>query len=47
MKILFRQGWIAITDFHVRQKNYQKSIFSYKALAIDNQNRCTGNVTQA
>ena len=34
------KGWIAITDFYVRQKNYQKALFYVnKALAIDDQNR--------
>jgi tetratricopeptide (TPR) repeat protein len=34
------KGWIAITDFYVRQKNYQKALFYVnKALAIDNQNQ--------
>ena len=33
------KGRIAITDFYVRQKNYQKALFFVnKALAIDNQN---------
>ncbi|TDD77442.1 tetratricopeptide repeat protein [Flavobacterium caseinilyticum] len=37
---LLDKGWIAITDFYVRQKNYQKALFFVnKALAIDNQNR--------
>jgi tetratricopeptide (TPR) repeat protein len=37
---LLDKGWIAITDFYVRQKNYQKALFYVnKALAIDNQNR--------
>ena len=36
---LLDKGWIAITDFYVRQKNYQKALFFVnKALAIDNQN---------
>jgi tetratricopeptide (TPR) repeat protein len=37
---LLDKGWIAITDFYVRQKNYQKALFYVnKALAIDNENR--------
>src|SRR5690606_17615612 len=37
---LLEKGWIAITDFYVRQKNYQKALFFVnKALNIDNQNR--------
>ena len=37
---LLDKGWIAITDFYVREKNYQKALFYVnKALAIDNQNR--------
>ena len=37
---LLDKGWIAITDFYVRQKNYQKELFyANKALAIDNQNK--------
>lgn len=37
---LLDKGWIAITDFYVRQKNYQKGLFyAKKALEIDNQNR--------
>ncbi|MBE0392222.1 tetratricopeptide repeat protein [Flavobacterium sp. PL002] len=37
---LLDKGWIAITDFYLRQKNYQKALFFVnKALAIDNQNR--------
>ena len=37
---LLDKGWIAITDFYMRQKNYQKALFFVnKALAIDNQNR--------
>ncbi len=37
---LLDKGWIAITDFYVRQKNYQKALFFVnKALAIDDQNR--------
>ena len=36
---LLDKGWIAITDFYVREKNYQKALFYVnKALAIDNQN---------
>ena len=36
---LLDKGWIAITDFYIRQKNYQKALFfENKALAIDNQN---------
>jgi Tfp pilus assembly protein PilF len=34
------KGWIAITDFYVRQKNYQKALFYVnKALTIDDQNQ--------
>ena len=37
---LLDKGWIAITDFYVRQKNYRKALFFVnKALSIDNQNR--------
>ena len=37
---LLDKGWIAITDFYMRQKNYQKALFFVNnALAIDNQNR--------
>ncbi len=37
---LLDKGWIAITDFYVKEKNYQKALFYVnKALAIDNQNR--------
>ncbi len=37
---LLDKGWIAITDFYVRQKNFQKALFYVnKALAIDDQNR--------
>ncbi len=37
---LLDKGWIAITDFYVRQKNYQKALFYVnKALSIDNENR--------
>jgi len=37
---LLDKGWIAITDYYVRQKNYQKGLyFVNKALAIDDQNR--------
>jgi tetratricopeptide (TPR) repeat protein len=37
---LLDKGWIAITDYYVRQKNYQKALFYVnKALAIDDQNR--------
>jgi tetratricopeptide (TPR) repeat protein len=37
---LLDKGWIAITDFQVRQKDFQKALFYVnKALAIDNQNR--------
>ena len=33
------KGWIAITDYYVRQKNYQKALYYVnKALAIDNEN---------
>ena len=36
---LLDKGWIAITDFYVRQKNYQKALFYVnKALSIDNEN---------
>jgi len=36
---LLDKGWIAITDFYVREKNFTKAIyFVNKALAIDNQN---------
>ena len=37
---LLDKGWIAITDFYVRLKNYQKALYYVnKALNIDNQNR--------
>ena len=37
---LLDKGWIAITDFYVRQKNYQQALFFVnKALEIDNHNR--------
>jgi tetratricopeptide (TPR) repeat protein len=37
---LLDKGWIAITDFYVRQKNFQKALFYVnKALSIDNENR--------
>ncbi len=37
---LLDKGWIAITDFYVRQKNFQKALhYANKALHIDNQNR--------
>jgi tetratricopeptide (TPR) repeat protein len=37
---LLDKGWIAITDFYVRQKNNQKALYYVnKALAIDDQNR--------
>jgi tetratricopeptide (TPR) repeat protein len=37
---LLDKGWIAITDFYVRQKNFQKALFYVnKALNIDNENR--------
>jgi tetratricopeptide (TPR) repeat protein len=37
---LLDKGWIAITDFYIREKNYQKALFYVnKALAIDDQNR--------
>lgn len=37
---LLDKGWIAITDFYVREKNFQKALFYVnKALAIDNQNQ--------
>ena len=37
---LLDKGWIAITDFYVRQKKYNKALFYVnKALSIDNQNR--------
>ena len=37
---LLDKGWVAITDFYVRQKNYQKALFYInKAIAIDDQNR--------
>ena len=36
---LLDKGWIAITDYYVRQKNYQKALyFVNKALTIDNEN---------
>jgi tetratricopeptide (TPR) repeat protein len=37
---LLDKGWIAITDFYVRQKKYEKALFYVnKALSIDNENR--------
>jgi tetratricopeptide (TPR) repeat protein len=33
------KGWIAITDFYVRQKNYQKALFYVNTLTIDDQNQ--------
>ncbi|RYG22603.1 MAG: tetratricopeptide repeat protein, partial [Chitinophagaceae bacterium] len=37
---LLDKGWIAITDFYVREKNFQKALFYVnKALSIDNSNR--------
>ncbi|NMH29200.1 tetratricopeptide repeat protein [Flavobacterium silvaticum] len=37
---LLDKGWIAITDFYVREKNFQKALFYVnKALNIDNSNR--------
>ena len=37
---LLDKGWIAITDFYLRQKNFQKALFFLnKALSIDNQNK--------
>ena len=37
---LLDKGWIAITDFYIREKNHQKALFYVnKALAIDDQNR--------
>jgi tetratricopeptide (TPR) repeat protein len=33
------KGWIAITDFYVRQKNYQALFYVNKALTIDDQNQ--------
>ena len=37
---LLDKGWIAITDFYVRQKKYGKALFYVnKALSIDNENR--------
>jgi hypothetical protein len=39
MKIPFRQGWIAITDFMYVKKLSKALFFVNKALAIDNQNR--------
>ena len=36
---LLDKGWIAITDFYIREKNFQKALFHVnKALAIDDQN---------
>jgi tetratricopeptide (TPR) repeat protein len=36
---LLDKGWIAITDYYIRQENYQKALFHVnKALGIDNQN---------
>lgn len=37
---LLDKGWIAITDFYIRQRNYHKALFFVnKALGIDDQNR--------
>jgi tetratricopeptide (TPR) repeat protein len=37
---LLDKGWAAITDFYVRQKNFQKALFFInKALAIDDENQ--------
>ncbi|MEO8515989.1 MAG: tetratricopeptide repeat protein [Flavobacterium sp.] len=37
---LLDKGWIAITDFYFRQKNYQKALyFANKAIAIDGENK--------
>jgi tetratricopeptide (TPR) repeat protein len=37
---LLDKGWIAITDFYIHQKSFQKALhFVNKALGIDNQNR--------
>lgn len=37
---LLDKGWIAITDYYIGQKNFQKALyFVNKALAIDDQNR--------
>lgn len=37
---LLDKGWIAITDYYVRQKNFNKALYYVnKALAIDNENR--------
>jgi tetratricopeptide (TPR) repeat protein len=37
---LLDKGWIAITDFYVRQKKYEKALFYVnKALSIDNENQ--------
>jgi tetratricopeptide (TPR) repeat protein len=37
---LLDKGWIAITDYYVRQKNFQKALhYVNKALSIDNENR--------
>lgn len=37
---LLDKAWIAITDFYIRQKNYQKALYyANKALGIDNENR--------
>jgi hypothetical protein len=35
---LLDKGWIAITDFYVRQKTIKSTFYVNKALAIDNQN---------
>jgi hypothetical protein len=46
MKIRFRQRMDCYYWFYVRQKKLSKALlYVNKALAIDNQNRCTGNVT--
>lgn len=37
---LLDKAWIAITDFYIRRKNYQKALYYVnKALAIDNENK--------
>ena len=37
---LLDKGWIAITDFYLRQRNFHKALFFLnKALSIDNQNK--------
>ncbi len=37
---LLDKGWIAITDFYFRQKNYNKALyFANKAIAIDSENK--------